>query len=194
MTTDNTEHQAPTTGAGTSPPAPGTGGVPPAGASTLPTVAGAMIKWPDLIAQSGAGPDLDAYLQARNINRTATLALTGADLDQFKKAVVAPWAAGYTDSAGVAHKPKDTADAAVWSSSPTTFKAEDDWAVWRLRARPFSSPPDAQVRRERISPKVSALYILDFVCSCQSLASTSSAPRSSLTGNSRHSPPRRRLL
>ena len=77
-------------------------------ASTLPTVAGALIKWPDLIAQSGA---LDAYLQARNINRTATLALMGADLGQFKKAVVAPWAAGYTDSAGVTHKLKDTADA-----------------------------------------------------------------------------------
>ena len=49
MTTGNTEHQAPTAGAGTS-----------AGASALPTVAGALIKWPDLIAQSGAGPELDA--------------------------------------------------------------------------------------------------------------------------------------
>ena len=77
----------------------------------------------------------------------------------------------------------------VWSSSPTTFKAEDGWAVWRLRAKPLSSPPAGQVRRERISPKVSALYILHLVCSCQSLASTSSAPRSSLTGNSRRSPP-----
>ena len=66
-------------------------------------MAGALIKWP--IAQSGAGPDLDAYLQARNINRTATLAFMGADLDQFKK--------GYTDSAGVTHKLKDTADSAV---------------------------------------------------------------------------------
>ena len=59
------------------PPAPGTGVAPPAGATTLPTVAGALIKWPDLVAQSGAGPELDAYLQARNINRTATLALHG---------------------------------------------------------------------------------------------------------------------
>ena len=79
-TTGNTGHQAPATGAGTDPPAPGTGGAPPAGASTLSTVAGALIKWPDLIAQSGAGPELDAYLQAQNINRTATLALMGADL------------------------------------------------------------------------------------------------------------------
>ena len=90
MTTGNTGHQAPTTGAGTSP------GL---GCRSLGRPLCQRWQGPDLIAQAGAGPELDAYLQARNIHRTATLAVMGADLDQFKKAVVAPWAAGYTDSA-----------------------------------------------------------------------------------------------
>ena len=92
--------------------APGTTNT-PAPPSALSTGAGALIKWDDLVAQSGAGPELDAYLKARNISRTATLAFMGADIEKFKAVVVTPWAAGYTDPAGTTHKPKDTADAAV---------------------------------------------------------------------------------
>ena len=54
----------------------------------------------------------------------------------------------------------------LWSSSPTTFRAEDEWAVWRLGASPLSSPPAAQARRQRGSrPKKAPLYVFDFVCS-----------------------------
>ena len=43
-------------------------------------------------------PGLIDVCRIGNINRTATLALMGADLEKFKAAVVTLWAAGYTDS------------------------------------------------------------------------------------------------
>ena len=59
MTTGNAGPQAPATGTGNNPRTAGLGATPPTGAATLPTMAGALIKWPDLVAQSGVGPELD---------------------------------------------------------------------------------------------------------------------------------------
>ncbi len=69
-------------------------------ASSMTMVAAAMTPWAELVAQAGAGPDLEDYLKARNMNRTATLALMGTDEATFRKNVVAPYTAGYKDGAG----------------------------------------------------------------------------------------------
>ena len=121
---------------------------PPSEAATLPTAAGALIKWSDLVAQSGAGPELDAYLQARNINRTATLALMGVNLEQFKKAVVTPWASGYTDASGHTHKPRIrlTPPSARRSCSICGSRR----AASGRRATPPSTPPHWPSRLRRL--------------------------------------------
>ena len=44
-------------------------------------VSSAMVEFPALAASAGAGPDMLAYLEARSLNRTATLTLV-ADMGE----------------------------------------------------------------------------------------------------------------
>ena len=73
--------------------------------SPTPTAASAMIDFADLAAQA-AGPDVLAYLKARGIDRTATLALIASAEDAFIRAVADPFVNGQ-DVGGTTHKAKD---------------------------------------------------------------------------------------
>ena len=76
------------------PRACGVSGFPPVPAGPLsapaaPTLASSMMTpFADLAAAAGAGPQLTAYLAARNLHRTATLALIATALPEFEDRVV----------------------------------------------------------------------------------------------------------
>ena len=53
-----------------------------------------MTPFADLAAAAGAGPQLTAYLAARNLHRTATLALIATALPEFEDRVVRPFLEG----------------------------------------------------------------------------------------------------
>ena len=74
--------------------------------SSTPTAASAMIDLADLAAQAAAGPDVLAYLKARGIDRTATLALIASAEDAFIRAVADPFVNGHAVG-GTTHKAKD---------------------------------------------------------------------------------------
>ena len=77
-----------------------------AAAAAIPTVASAIIGFDDLTTQAGAGPDTVAYLKARGIDRTPTLALVATTAEDFVKVVVQPFLNG-VDVAGTRHKAAD---------------------------------------------------------------------------------------
>ena len=77
--------------------APGFPPVPtgPLSAPAAPTLASSMMTpFADLAAAAGAGPQLTAYLAARNLHRTATLALIATALPEFEDRVVRPFLEG----------------------------------------------------------------------------------------------------
>ena len=74
--------------------------------SYTPTAASAMIDFADLAAQAAAGPNVLAYLKARGIDRTATLALIASAEDVFIRAVADPFVNGHAVG-GTTHKAKD---------------------------------------------------------------------------------------
>ena len=77
----------------------------PAMTSSTPTAASAMIDFADLAAQAAAGPDVLAYLKARGIDRTATLALIASVEDAFIRVVADPFVNGHKVG-GTTHKAK----------------------------------------------------------------------------------------
>ena len=67
----------------------------PLSAPAAPTLASSMMTpFADLAAAAGAGPQLTAYLAARNLHRTATLALIATALPEFEDRVVRPFLEG----------------------------------------------------------------------------------------------------
>ena len=76
----------------------------------------------------------------------------------------------------------------LWTSSPSTTRIGWPFSLWRRVANGFTSMAAVKVRRCRISPRPTAVYSFDLVCSKYMRASTSSAPRRRLVGKSRGSP------
>ena len=82
------------------PPLPGPAAAAPTLASSL------MTPFADLAAAAGAGPQLIAYLAARNLHRTATLALIANTWPEFEDRVVRPFVDG-VEIAGTRHEAPD---------------------------------------------------------------------------------------
>ncbi|CAE7781782.1 unnamed protein product, partial [Symbiodinium necroappetens] len=68
-------------------------------------VSSAMVEFPTLAASAGAGPDMLAYLEARSLNRTATLALVADTWESVDTKVFRPFRDGIV--AGTMHKVDD---------------------------------------------------------------------------------------
>ena len=74
--------------------------------SLTPTAASAMIDFADLAVLASAEPDVIAYLKARGIDRTATLALIASTDDVFIRAVADPFVNCHVVG-GTTHKARD---------------------------------------------------------------------------------------
>ena len=69
----------------------------------IAAAASAMVDFNDLAAQAGAAPPVVAYLRARGVDRTSTLALIALDVEALQKSIIQDYVDGI-DIAGVTHK------------------------------------------------------------------------------------------
>ena len=97
-------------------------------------VSSAMVEFPTLAASAGAGPDLLAYLEARSLNRTATLALVADTWDAVDTKVFRPFRDGVV-VAGTMHKVAD--DEAPVAQAILRHMWSEARRQWDL----FSAPP-----------------------------------------------------
>ena len=112
--------------------APGFPPVPagPLSAPAAPTLASSMMTpFADLAAAAGAGPQLTAYLAARNLHRTATLALIATALPEFEGRVVRPFLEG-VEIAGTHYQAPEAEHSVVQAIMHHMWaEARKQWAI-----------------------------------------------------------------
>ena len=105
-------------------------------------VSSAMVEFPTLAASAGAGPDMLAYLEARSLNRTATLALVADTWEAVDTKVFRPFRDGVI-VAGTTHKVAD--DEAPVAQAILRHMWSEARRQWDLHSapppRPAPTPP-----------------------------------------------------